>query len=82
MQLIGTTEFECNIVTDKEEQQHWVTADSQELLPVNQYRANYSTYPLLDGDKRHGVVPPIESCLVKKRGPALFVDVMESPRFR
>lgn len=39
------------------------------------------TYPLLDGDNRHGVlVLALESCLVKSRALALLVDVIESPR--
>lgn len=55
--------------------------DRMNLKCLTRTSSNSSSYPLLDGDKRQGV-PPIESCLVKKRGPALFVDVTESPRFR
>lgn len=38
-----------------------------------------STYPLLDGDRRHDV--PMESCFVKYLDPVLFEEFTESPRF-
>lgn len=44
---------------------------------LNFYRQK-NAYPLLDGESRH-VVLAVESCL-SNRGPALFVDVIESSR--